>query len=144
MTYSFFKHPDLDATIGLAIDGDRIAVVLLSEGCSRSGKPGAYVYKRRNPDRRKLANLLLPPDGLLSSVLKVHTVRAGKTAQEPVACDNAGALKAFRSGGNYRVDMWATSAQPWVDAVEVYVIAEHLGLVVAKNRPVAVRWECAR
>ena len=143
MTYSFFKHPDLDATIGLSIDGDQVAVVLLSEGCSRSGKPGSYTYKRRNPDRRKLANLLLPPDGLLSSVLKVHTVRAGKTAQEPVPCDNAGALKAFRSGGNYRFDMWAT-ADPSVAGSEPYWVASVMGLVDAKNRPVAVRWECAK
>ena len=138
--FTFFKYDDLDARIGLAIQGGMLALVILAEGCSRSGKPGAYTYKRRNPDRRKAANSLFEPvdnkaAGLTWLVGPV-TVRAGKAANQPEQVDGSDVLAAFRRGGNYAFHAWC-NLESEESAADVAVT---LGLVPCDNRPVAVTW----
>jgi hypothetical protein len=143
-TYTFFAFHDLNARIGLALDGDTLAVTFLSEGTSRSG---TGEYKRRNPDRRKAFDRLIR-----HPLFRPHTARGGKAANppEPVApwpwdgvfdpsVGKAGGpvLKAFRRGGNYRFDCWLSLASPSLSLPD---IAESMGLEPTKNRPVAVRW----
>jgi hypothetical protein len=153
-TYTFFAFPDLNARIGLALNGDTIAVTFLSEGTSRSG---AGEYKRRNPDRRKAFDRLIR-----HPLFRPHTARGGKAANppEPVApwpwdgvfdpsVGKAGGpvLKAFRQGGNYRFDCWLSLDRDlWggqsapSPSLSLPDIAESMGLEPTKNRPVAVRW----
>ena len=136
-TYTFFAFPDLNARIGLALDGDTLAVAFLSEGSSRSGKPGSFRYSRRNPDRRKAFCRLLE-----HRLFQPHTARGGKAANppEPVTptrlAGPGGLLQAFRAGGNYRFDCWACVPGERT----VADLAAVLGLQPTKNRPVAVRW----
>ena len=143
--FTFFKYDDLDARIGLAIQGGMLALVMLAEGCSRSGKPGAYTYKRRNPDRRKAANSLFEPvdnkaAGLTWLVGPV-TVRAGKAANLPEQVDGSGVLAAFRRGGNYAFHAWCPIESEGAGFFEsVAEVAVTLGLVPCDNRPVAVTW----
>ena len=136
--FTFFKYDDLDARIGLAIQGGMLALVMLAEGCSRSGKPGAYTYKRRNPDRRKAANSLFEPvDNKAAGV----TVRAGKAANLPEQVDGSGVLAAFRRGGNYAFHAWCPIESEGAGFFEsVAEVAVTLGLVPCDNRPVAVTW----
>ena len=142
--YSFFAFPDLNARIGLALDGDTLAVTLLSEGTSRSG---AGEYKRRNPDRRKAFRRLIE-----DPLFRPHTTRGGKAANpaEPLwGSATLGSkcledlLQAFRQGGNYRFDCWVSVSHWTVASSQDRTVADYasiLGLQPTQNRPVAVRW----
>ena len=127
ITFETFTYPELNARIGIAVSGQNIAITFLSEGCSRSGKPGDYKYTRRNPARRKAAARLF--EGPLSELIEIHTARAGKK-DSPAVCvsfneDATQPLAAFRSGGNYRFDLWGVCA----DGTTAEEIADALGLV---------------
>tara|TARA_Y100000310_G_scaffold281193_1_gene301517 strand:- start:1498 stop:1923 length:426 start_codon:yes stop_codon:yes gene_type:complete len=139
LNYTFYALPTLDARIGIAVEGGRIAFTFLAEGCSRKGKEGAYTYTRRNPDRRKAANALFCLAKLGSVVCGALRCRGGKAINGPdKPATIAEALALFRKGGNYRFELQGTATDLDLDTAEA--IAEALGLEPVANRPIKVNW----
>ena len=142
-TYTFYKFDDLDARIGLALKGTLLAITILSEGTSRKGKPGAYTYTLRNPDRRKAAARLFGrPFVSLGIDDSVQYTRIGKAANDPasrIETRGTDVFSLFRQGGNFRFDAWAELRVNEI-AGGLDDIAAGLDLVPVANRPLAVRW----
>lgn len=136
MLFSFYRLPSFNARIGIAVDGTTIAYTFLAEGCSRKGKPGAFEYTRRNPDRRKAASALLC-DAKIGATIRKVKVRGGKAINGPEEVETvADALSAFRRGGNYRFELQGETADR--DLATAEAVAGALGLDAVDNRPVSV------
>ena len=137
-SYKFYALPGLDARIGLAIQDGLLALTLLAEGCSRSGEKGSYVYKRRNPDRRKVANALLTHEAMGAAVCGPLLCRSGKASNRAAGVASMpDVLAAFRKGGNHRFQFQATAGSGLETTA---AIANALGLEPVANRPVKVTW----
>ena len=147
MTYRFYRYPDWDSTIGIAVKGTRASIVILASGTSRTGKPGNYTYARRNPDKRKAAERLAydvcrsvytDADGLTATDYVDHRTRAGKKSEAPIDCDGSieAIVKAHRKGGNYAFHLCLTLPTTLTEDQ----LSEWIGLQPYQNRPVPVVW----
>lgn len=127
---TFYRFPDLDARIGLLMDGDQVHVAFMAKGNAYRGTGTARKLYKRNPDRTAAVDRLLP---LLDGSCEFVAVRVGKTANEPdYAYTMSEARKAYSRGGNYRFDL-ALLTRP-----ECRVDVDALGLIPCDNRPVPV------
>mgnify|MGYP004452117651 CR=1 FL=1 len=149
---TFFRFPDLDARIGLAIKGRRLAISFLAAGTSRSSDgEGGFAYRRRNPDKRAAqerllrtlkavsdAGLVLDATRVLlvGQVLSVRFGASTNLVEHSPAYDLVG--KMAKAGGNYRLDLAIEKGPGVVGGVDG--LGALFGLVPTDNRPVAARW----
>ena len=130
---TFYRFPDLDARIGIHVDGCRVHIAFLAKGNAyRAG-----VLYKRNPDRTAAVDRLLP--ALDSERTWVKRVRIGKTANKPIRVDSVqAARKAYSKGGNYRFDVMAFAVESHENHIYEALDLEALGLIPCDNRPVPV------
>ena len=134
---TFYRFPDLDARIGVHVDGHRLHLAFLAKGNAYKGTGAARKLYARNPDRTAAVDRILPMVNGPELRGYVDSVRVGKTANGPSVITDTmdGVRRSYSRGGNYRWDALVILAPD--DPSTLADITAVLGLVPCENRPVA-------